>query len=162
MERKAVFGQHSAPDTKSFSYVCCTVTVTLTITIYDVFYVYHDGDIVLTADDWRFDHTVSLDDACVLAIKAVDTGDGDGAAILVSTSTGVVTDASWKCSGGAVEQTGWHLPGFDDAAWSQAQVIAANDGSFWMGVLPEISPAAQWIWSQNSDDDVVFCRKRLC
>ena len=47
---------------------------------------------------------------------------------LVSTSTGVVTDASWKCSssGGAVEQTGWHLPGFDDAAWSQARVVALN------------------------------------
>ena len=109
--------------------------------------------------EWQDAHTVSLDDACVLAVKAEDIGTFAG--ILASTSTGVVTDASWKCSGG-VEQTGWHLDDFDDAAWSQARVIAANDGSFWMGVVADINPAAQWIWSQNSNDGVVYCRKTLC
>ena len=136
---------------------CCTVT--LNITCDDVVYVYNDGDVVLSARNVRDAHTVRLVDACVLAVKAVDIGGGAG--MLASTSTGLVTDASWKCSGG-VEQTGWHLDDFDDAAWSQARLIAANDGTFWMGVVAEINPAAEWIWSQNSGDDFVFCRKTLC
>ena len=136
-------------------------TVTLTITVDNIFYVYHGGDVVHADDDWLVADNASLDNACVLAVKAVDTGDAGG--ILASTSTGVVTDASWKCSsGGGVEQTGWHLAGFDDAAWSQARVIAPNDGSWWLHVVPGINPAAQWIWSQNISDDVIYCRKSLC
>ena len=119
---------------------------------------------MLTGDEWEDAQTLNLDDACVLAIKGTNVRSGAG--ILASTSTGVVTDASWKCSssgGGAVEQTGWHLPGFDDTAWAQAQVVAPNDGSFWLGVVAEINPAAQWIWTQDvSNDDTVYCRKTLC
>ena len=109
--------------------------------------------------EWQDAHTVSLDDACVLAIQAEDIGTLAG--ILASTSTGVVTDASWKCSGG-VEQTGWHLAGFDDASWSQARVVAPNDGSVWFTAVSGFNPAAQWIWSQDSSDDVIYCRKLLC
>ena len=107
-------------------------------------------------------HTVSLDNTCVLTVKTQNNVGGAG--ILASTSTGVVTDASWKCSsgGGAVEQSGWHLPGFDDTAWSQARVVAPNDGSFWTGVIGAINSEAKWIWTQNSSDDVVYCRKFLC
>ena len=138
-------------------------TVTLTVTADDIVNVYHGGDVVLTGDEWEDAQTLNLDDACVLAIKGTNVRSGAG--ILASTSTGVVTDASWKCSsssGGAVEQTGWHLPGFDDAAWSQAQVMTANDGSVWIHEMSGINPTAQWIWSQNSSDDVVYCRKTLC
>ena len=133
--------------------------MTLAVHADDVYYVFYDGNVVLSHVYLDDTSSVSLTDVCVLTVKAENWEGGYG--VIASTSTGVVTNASWKCSGG-VEQTGWHLPGFDDAAWSQAQVIAANDGTFWMGVLPEISPAAQWIWSQNSGDGVVFCRKRLC
>ena len=137
-------------------YVCYTVT--LTITADDILYVYHDGEVALSAEAWWIAHTVNLVNACVLAIKAVDIYGVAG--ILASTSTGVVTDASWKCS--SVEQTGWLLPGFDDAAWSQARVMARNDGSVYTAVVAGINPAARWIWSQNSSDDVVYCRKLLC
>ena len=74
---------------------------------------------------------MNLVDACVLAIKAVNIYDVSG--ILAPTSTGVVSDASWKCSS-AVKQTGWHLSGFEDTAWKQARVIAPNDGSIWCTV----------------------------
>ena len=145
---------------RALVYFFCTVS--LTITADDIFYVYHDGGVVLTAYHWADAHTVSLDNVCVLAIKAENTGDGAG--LLASTSTGVVTDTSWKCSsgGGAVEQTGWHLPGFDDSALAQAHEIALNDGSWWLHVVAGINPAAQWIWSQNTTDDVIYCRKSLC
>ena len=134
---------------------CCTVT--LAIACDDASYVYHDGDVVLSADGWRIAHTVNLDDACVLAVKAVDINSKIG--LLASTSTGLMTDASWKCSG--VEQTGWHLPGFDDAAWSQARVIATNDGSTFRGVIAGISTEAQWIWSQSNSNEI-YCRKSVC
>ena len=47
---------------------------------------------MLSADEWRDAHTVILDDACVLVIKAMNIYDVSG--ILASTSTGVVSDAS--------------------------------------------------------------------
>ena len=142
--------------------VCFFCTVSLTITADDVFHVHHDGGVVLTAYHWADAHTVSLDNVCVLAIKAENTGDGAG--LLASTSTGVVTDTSWKCSsgGGAVEQTGWHLPDFDDAAWGQARVLAANDGSTFRGIIAGINTEAKWIWAQNVTADVIYCRKSLC
>ena len=118
---------------------------------------YHDGNVVLSDDDWRYEHTVSLDDVCVLAINVVDYSSNFG--LLASTSTGVVTNASWKCSSG-VEQTGWHLPDFDDAAWSQAWVTSANGGS--SSRFPGISWQADWIWVQDSSADIIYCRKSLC
>ena len=138
-------------------FVC--VSVTLKIAADDESYTYAGGEVVLHGLYWNVVHSVDLDDACLLAVFAAnDNGD---AGMLAETSTGVMTDDSWKCS--AVEQTGWHLPDFDDAAWAQAQVVAPNDGSFWLGVVAEINPAAQWIWTQDvSNDDTVYCRKTLC
>ena len=131
-------------------------TVTLTISGDDEFYVYHDGSVVHSSWQWWVAHTVRLDDACVLAVQTVNTANLAG--LLASTSTGVVTDASWKCS--SVEQTGWHLDDFDDAAWSQARVISANDGWDWP-LVPQINSAAQWIWSQDNSH-IAYCRKTLC
>ena len=56
---------------------------------------------------------MNLVDACVLVIKAMNIYDVSG--ILAPTSTGVVSDASWKCSS-AVKQSGCHLSGFEDTA----------------------------------------------
>ena len=109
---------------------------------------------MLTAGDWRDAHTVDLDDACVLAIKATDIGSFAG--ILASTSTGVVTDDTWKCS--AEEESGWHLPDFDDAAWAQARVTWANGGS--SSRFPGIISHADWIWVDSAS--IVYCWKRLC
>ena len=133
--------------------------MTLTIQADNAYYVYHEGDVVLSHAYWDGIHSVSLSDVCVLTVKG-EKWDGDHG-VIASTSTGVVTDASWKCSGG-VEQTGWHLAGFDDASWSQARVVAPNDGSVWFTAVSGFNPAAQWIWSQDSSDDVIYCRKLLC
>ena len=99
-----------------------------------------------------------LDGACVLAIHAQWTG-SNVAGTIASTSTGVVTDDTWKCS--AVEQTDWHLPGFGDSAWSQAQVMGANDGSH-SEVITAVSAQAKWIWAQDPQPGSVYCRKMLC
>ena len=123
----------------------------------DIFYVYQGGDVVLTGDEWEDAHTVRLDNVCVLAIKANNTE--GGAAMAASTSSGVVTDATWKCS--SDEHTDWDEPGFDDSAWSQALVIAANDGSDY-SFVDGINPEAKWIWAQDTSADIVYCRKSLC
>ena len=80
--------------------------------------------------------------------------------ILASTSTGVVTDASWKCS--TQYEIGWDEPGFDDAAWSQARVLGGNDGSHVVTVAA-ISPQAKWIWTQDMNAiGEAHCRKTMC
>ena len=130
----------------------------LTVTADEECYVYDGGQAVLYGYDVSVAHSVSLSERCVLAVFAID-GIGHDGGILASTSTGVVTDASWKCSG--VEETEWHLPGFDDSAWGQASVIAPNDGSVWASI-EEISPDANWIWAQDTSTSLAYCRKTLC
>ena len=124
----------------------------------DEVYVFHGGQSIHYGYDFSDAHSLSLDDACVLAlfgVKSISNTNG----ILASTSTGVVTDASWKCS--SDDPIGWYLPGFDDAAWSQAQVVAPNDGSTWP-VIHGISSEAKWIWSQDTGTIFSYCRKTLC
>ena len=128
------------------------------ITGADEIYVYHGGDYDYYSDV-NVAKSLSLDDACVLAAFAMAIGDSDTGGILASTSTGVVTDASWKCNSNG--PTNWHMPDFDDAAWSQALVMAPNDGSSWP-VINGISAEAKWIWSQDTSTISAYCRKTLC
>ena len=77
--------------------------------------------------------------------------------MLASTSTGVVTDDTWKCK---LYQSDWHLPGFDDSAWPQARMMGANDGSY-AAAVTAISSQAKWIWHGTSYEHA-YCRKSLC
>ena len=134
------------------------VAVTLTITGADEVYVYHGGQSIHYGYDVTDAHSLSLDDACVLAVFGVKSI-SNAVGILASTSTGVVTDASWKCS--SDDPIGWYLPGFDDAAWAKAQVIDANGGSVFAPIA-EISAEAKWIWAQDTSTNIACCRKTLC
>ena len=135
-----------------------SVAVTLTVTGADEVYVFHGGQSIHYGYDFSDARSLSLDDACVLAVfgvKSISNTNG----ILASTSTGVVTDGTWKCS--SDDPIGWYLPGFDDAAWSQAQVVAPNDGSTFVSIA-EISSEAKWIWAQDTSTNIACCRKTLC
>ena len=136
----------------------CLHTVTLSVTVDNIVYVYRESSVVLSDLHWETSHTVTLASTCVLAVQGVDQG-GGYVGILASTSTGVVSDASWKCS--AVWQNGWHLSGFDDAAWAQARIVATNGVAPW-GPVPAISSHAKWIWAQGSYGGTVYCRRTLC
>ena len=107
-------------------------------------------------------YALSLDDTCVLAAYAVSGESDSSVGILAPTSTGVVTDASWKCSAASSQPIGWHLASFDDAAWSQARVIATNGNSDIWESIEEISLEAKWIWAQDTATNVAYCRKTLC
>ena len=40
--------------------------------------------------------------------------------IVASTTTGIVTDGSWKCS--SVKEDYWEMSDFDDSAWNNADI----------------------------------------
>ena len=138
-----------------------TDVVTLTVTADDEVFVYDNGQIVLSNNDWWSPQTVTYNsDPCVLAVSAVDGGVLAG--ILGETSTGVMTDASWKCS--MTLQTGWHLTSFDDSGWSNAVITGTNgDGNPWQRSISGISTQAKWIWADVTPYvGTTYCRKTLC
>ena len=145
-----------------FTFMCLyfTVTsVTLTITGDDRVLVYDGGALLLDNWNWYHAHTVTLSTSpCVLAVYAIDSGVQAG--ILAETSTGVVTDASWKCS--TSPGLNWSRASFDDSAWSYARVIATNGDGRWSRISG-ISTQAKWIWADVTPaTGNIYCRKRLC
>ena len=138
-----------------------TSTVTLTVTADDRVMVYDGGRLVFGNGNWMFAQTVTLTSSpCLLAVAAQDYALDAG--ILASTSTGVVTDTSWKCS--AVEEAGWYLPSFDDSDWSNAKITGTNDVSNqWQRAIAGISAQAKWIWADvTSTVGFTYCRKSIC
>ena len=133
----------------------------MTVTGDDILYVYDGGNQVLTHSDYSTVRTVDYaSDPCVLAASAYNTANLGG--ILASTSTGVVTDASWKCS--TVEETDWHLASFDDSDWGNAMIVRAQGEQPWF-TTAGISSEANWIWADVTtigDATTAYCRKRLC
>ena len=119
--------------------------------------VFQEGSVVLSDSHWPDSHSVRLFEPCVIAVRGTDEGSYEG--ILASTSTSVVTDNSWKCS--ATLEDGWDLTGFNDAHWENATVVGSHGDAPW-GRFDGIDLTAKWIWTSNSLDDVVYCRKELC
>ena len=85
-----------------------------------------------------------------------DVGAQEG--ILASTSTGVVTDTTWKCT--TALEPDWSTCAFDDSNWPDAVSRGANGVGPW-GQFDDIDATAEWIWAKGSDNGVVYCRKRL-
>ena len=133
----------------------------ITVTADDHVYVYDvDGSILLSSSGWWNTETVTYDaDPCVLALKAVDYGEGGG--LLASTSTGVVTDDSWKCSTSLTLD--WYQASFDDSGWDDARFITVHGSGPW-GVRSGISLDANWIWADVTPTafTTAYCRKQLC
>ena len=121
-------------------------------------YVYGpDGNIALFGSGREQAQTVTLPSStCFLAVLASDNY--GPAAILVETSTGVVTDASWKCS--AENQRYWYEPWFDDSSWSNARIVATNGDGGWHAA--GISTQAKWIWADVTTLGSIYCRKTFC
>ena len=129
----------------------------MTITVDNVGDVFHNGEVVFSNDAWTDSHTIRLFEPCVLAIRGEDFGVIAG--ILASTSTGVVTDKTWKCSG--TLEAGWDLTGFNDSHWEDARITGVNGDAPW-GLFADIDPSAKWIWSSGENDTVAYCRKEIC
>ena len=91
----------------------------------------------------------------VLSVAGQDVGGNFG--ILGSTSNGLVTDESWKCS--SFLYPGWNSPDFDDLGWHSAKVIANHGDNPWH-TINGIATAAKWIWANNRSK-IVYCRLNL-
>lgn len=91
----------------------------------------------------------------VVVIEAKNVG--SVGAILASFSNGVVTDESWECTNDNSKNT---------SNWPKAVTYGNNNGTAvpwaknlgWRGIH-NINENAQWIWSKDSHDQRVVCRK---
>ena len=91
----------------------------------------------------------------VLSVAGKDAGFQFG--IIGSTSHGLVTDETWKCSSDLHSE--WNSPDFDDQDWPLAKVVANHGDQPW-GKIHGIAETAKWIWT-NNNEDFVYCRLKL-
>jgi len=79
-----------------------------------------------------------------------------------TTNDYLVTSMAWKCTSQTPAST-WTQPSYSDALWPSA--VNADPFNMIHGPQPPLSPAAQWIWTDNSHDPVidttVYCRGRF-
>jgi len=96
----------------------------------------------------------------VIAISCKDTGGREG--IVASTTTGIITDGSWKCS--SVKEDNWMMSDFDDSAWNNADISRGTNVApkpYPWGVRPNIANNAYWIWATGfpTNTTEAYCRK---
>ena len=90
--------------------------------------------------------------ALVFGNKGRDVAGIEG--ILASTSTGIVTDTSWKCT--TTLEDDWTRCFFNDDHWPNARRVEGPS----VHIL-DISSSASWIWAEGSNGGTVYCRKRV-
>ena len=145
--------------THVYLYLFSAIVPRLTIAADDVAHVYNvNGHHVLTSSSGQAQTVTLQSGTCVLAMLVQNSYGQAG--LLAETSTGVVTDASWKCS--RTYGHYWHHPSFDDSSWPNARVVATNgDGTF--TTILDISAQAKWIWIDVTPTlGSIYCRKTLC
>ena len=98
-----------------------------------------------------------LTSTCVIAIQAENNDFQIG--IIGSTDDHVVTNATWRCTND--EEADWFTETFDDSHWPSAHAWFENGGGG-MGMREDIDSNANWIWTENQNDQTVYCRKQLC
>ena len=111
---------------------------------------------------WKIPSTYKVPgDTRVISVMGVNDPDKNGNqspfGILGSTSHGLVTDKTWKCS--SEQHPGWNSPDFDDQDWPLAKVVANHGDHPWRKIRG-IAETAKWIWA-NEDKDTVYCRLNL-
>ena len=112
-----------------------------------------DGKLVVNAgNDWKHSvHFTILTNTTMIYIDGGNTRGSQGAA-LASFSNGVVTDTSWEC----IKKNS-----NDSTAWPKAISYGTNirETSPWRHSIANISTSAHWIWTKNSRETAVLCRK---
>ena len=102
--------------------------------------------------NWKNAENFNLpSDTLYVTIKAGSKNNAIGG-ILAEFSNGFITDSSWQCA---------EISSTTKNPWPAASAVAANDGSHkqWNSIVANISPGAKWIWTSNSGDSEVWCRK---
>ena len=138
-----------------YLYLISAIVPRLAVAADDVAYVYDvNGQIVLISSGRGQAQTVTLQSGTCLLAMLVQNSIGQ-AGLLAETSTGVVTDASWKCSRTFGHY--WYYPSFDDSSWPNARIVATNGNGGWHAT--GISTQAKWIWTDVTTPGSIYCRK---
>ena len=96
----------------------------------------------------------------VIAVEATNLG-FPPPGILGSSSNGLVTNSSWKCSEHLNLE--WNSPDFDDHNWSPAREMKRHDDRPTDGpggYITGIDPSAKWIWAIKRVPSC-YCRLNL-
>lgn len=81
-------------------------------------------------------------------------------ALMVETSTGIVSDATWKCTSENLFSLAWTRADFDDSSWPHAVEIGTNKGeNAWSLSFPT---NRAWISVLNNHNHpFMYCRHKL-
>jgi len=136
--------------------------MTLHATCDDQMKVYFDGELQPETDAMKHWERVSqLSIPAETRVLAIECKNVVGeAGILASTSTGLKTDSSWRCSSEVIE--GWTQPDFVIAPDTFATANTLGDNTKnpfgpW-GPRPDIQADAEWIWAAGSTGAWAGCR----
>ncbi|MBY8844467.1 family 78 glycoside hydrolase catalytic domain [Streptomyces sp. SP2-10] len=136
---------------RTFTLTGAPAAATLVVTGDDTADVWVNGTLVSASprvtDSWKraasVDVTAHLSvGANTIAIASRNTSQSPAGLIAKLTVTGgptVVTDAAWKAYRDA--PSGWQTPGYDDAAWPAARVVASYGGGPWGSGVQVVGPA---------------------
>ena len=127
--------------------------------------VFVDGVRATPSNDNENEWTESSDyplNACnsLIAITCQDVGGIGG--ILASTTSGMMTDNTWRCTDEL--ETGWETVGFTESdAWGPAYAYDTNDANTEPKTtfISGISPSAEWIWYGSYSGTTIYCRKNI-
>ena len=108
---------------------------------------YLDGVFTAEADNSL---TVVKDQHKLQAIYVVDPSVDVDAFVLSSSSNGIRTDTSWRCSNQHHE--GWFLPNYNDTSWPRPYVDVDKTHF--------IAPDAKWIAYLLAKSNKIFCRRK--
>ena len=119
--------------------------------------IFADSQSLGTDSDWTNSTTYLVPgNTRVLSVAGKDHG-GNYLGILGSTSNGLVTNETWKCS--SVLYPEWNSPDYDDQDWPYAREIANHGVQPWEKI-PGIAETAKWIWADNNNS-TVYCRLKI-
>jgi hypothetical protein len=84
-----------------------------------------------------------------------------GIRLMLETSTGIVTDRTWKCVQPLqpFTNTAWTRKNFNDSSWPNAVEIGTNSGLY---ASKKFAPDRQWISVARDTtprDQLMYCRK---
>ena len=109
-------------------------------------------------NNWRIPSIYQIPgDTKVLSVIGTNDPGGNKYGILGSTSNGLLTNGTWKCS--SVYYSGWNSPDFDDQEWPLAKEVANHGDKPW-GTINGIAKTAKWTWANNYEH-TVYCRLKL-
>ena len=142
-------------------------TATLSVACADYLAVYVDGVRATSSNanenTWWASSDYPLTDCNSLIAIACRNG-GGSAGLLASTTTGVKTDTTWRCTDQL--ETGWETVGFTETAgvWGNPASDGENgDEPHPWPLFTDILPSAEWIWYGPNlvNDKTTYCRKNI-